>query len=82
MNLAESGTIALGERIQAASVLTRHPRQVGLGLASDGSCLRQWPVHHDAILGWQVGLGCVTRVDDTWPVLISLLWKRERWNPL
>ena len=38
--------IALGKRIQAASVLTRHPRQVGLGLASDGSC----PVHHDAIL--------------------------------
>ena len=22
-------------------------------------------MHHDAILGWQVGLGCVTRVDGT-----------------
>ena len=83
MNLAERGTIiALGKRIQAASVLTRHPRQVGLGLASGGSCLRQCPVHNDAVPGWQVSLGCVTRVDDTRLVLSPLLWKRDRWNHL
>ena len=28
--------IALGQRVQAASVLARHPRQVDLGLASEG----------------------------------------------
>ena len=46
------------------------PEAEGLGIASDGCCLQQCSMYRNAIL-WQVGLGCVTRVANTW--LLNLL---------